>query len=147
MGEGPEASGRTAVVIATNIDVIELMVTSAGYAVVGAAVSAVNGETLLQHLVRKDRAPDVVVVENDLVGPTGWDAIPGLRAASPATQVLLVVNENWTPRDSGPSGAFAVVSRSRLSELVTELDGVDRRLHQDWSKLGRERRVERSRAA
>ena len=167
MGEGPEASGRNAVVIATNIDAIESMVVSAGYAVVGAAVSAVNGEMLLRQLVRKDRAPDVVVVENDLVGPTGWDAIPGLRAASPATQVLLVVNEDWTPRDLGSSGAFAVVTRSRLGELVTELDGVDRwiadqavstiegdrrtgrdrRLHQDWNKVGWERRADQRRAA
>lgn len=167
MGEGPGASNRSAVVIATNIDLIEALVTSAGYVVSGAAATAVNGETLLQHLVRQDRVPDVVVVENDLVGPTGWDAIPGLRAASPTTQVLLVVNEDWTPRDLGSSGAFAVVTRSRLGELVTELDGVDRwiadqavstitgdrrtgrdrRIHQDWTKVGWERRAEQRRAA
>jgi hypothetical protein len=167
MGEGPEASGRNAVVIATNVDVIESLVTAAGFVVVGAAASAVNGEMLLRHLVRKDRAADVVVVENDLVGPTGWDAIPDLRAASPTTQVLLVVNEDWTPRDLGSSGAFAVVTRSRLGELVTELDGVDRwiadqavstidgdrrtgrdrRLHQDWNKVGWERRTDQRRAA
>lgn len=167
MGEGPGASRRSAVVIATNIDLIEALVASAGYDVSGAAATAINGEMLLQHLVRQDRAPDVVVVENDLVGPTGWDAIPGLRAASPTTQVLLVVNEDWTPRDLGSSGAFAVVTRSRLGELVTELDGVDRwiadqavstiagdrrtgrdrRIHQDWSKVGWERRAEQRRAA
>lgn len=167
MGEGPETSGRSAVVVATNVDVIESLVASAGYAVVGAAETTVNGEMLLSHFARKDRAPDVVVVENDLVGPTGWDSIPILRAASPTTQVLLVVNEDWTPRDLGSSGAFAVVTRSRLGELVTELDGVDqwitdravstiddnrrtgrdRRIHQDWNKVGWERRVDQRRAA
>lgn len=167
MGEGPGTSGRSAVVIATDVDMIESLVASAGYTVVGAAQTAVNGEMLLTHIARKDRAPDVVVVENDLVGPTGWDSIPGLRAASPTTQVLLVVTEDWTPRDLGSSGAFAVVTRSRLGELVTELDGVDRwiadqavstidtdrrtgrdrRLRQDWTKVGWERRVDQRRAA
>jgi hypothetical protein len=167
MGEGPEASGRTAVVVATNVDVLERLVVSAGYEIAGIAPTAVNGEMLLRHLVRQGRAADVVVVEHDLVGPTGWDSIPDLRAASPATQVLLVVNEDWTPRDLGSSGTFAVVTRSRLGELVTELDGVDRwiadqagtasdddrrtgrdrRVHQDWTKVGWERRVEQRRAA
>lgn len=167
MGEGPAASGRDAVVIATAIDVIEPLVASAGYDVVGAAATAIQGEQLLRHLARKDRAPAVVVVQHDLVGPTGWDSIPDLRAASPTTQVLLVVNEDWTPRDLGSSGAFAVVTRSRLSELVTELDGVDRwiadqavstvendrrtgrdrRAVQDWTKVGWERRAEQRRVA
>ena len=167
MGEGPGPSRRSAVVIATNIDLIEALVASAGFAVVGAAAAAVNGEKLLLSLVRQNRAPDVVVIENDLVGPTGWDAIPGLRAASPNTQVLLVVNEELTPHDRGSRGAFAVVTRSRLGELVTELDGVDRwiadqavstiagdrrtgrdrRFHQDWTKVGWERRAEQRRAA
>ncbi len=167
MGLEPESSVRSAVVVALNVDLIESLVASAGYAVVGAANSAVNGERLLAHWVEKGRVPDVVVVENDLVGPSGWESIPNLRAASPTTQVLLVVNEDWTPRDLGSSGAFAVVTRSRLSELVTELDGVDRwiadqavttiandrrhgrdrRVHQDWGKVGWERRAAPRRAA
>jgi len=167
MGVGPEASGRQAVVIGSNVDVLEPIVESAGYEVVGASSTAVNGEMLLKHCVMRGRAPDVVVVENDLVGPSGWDSIPHLRATSPTTQVLLVVNEDWTPRDLGSCGAFAVVTRSRLDELVTELDGVDqwiadqavstirddrrtgrdRRLHQDWNKVGWERRLEQRRAA
>ena len=162
MGLEPETSSRDAVVIGSNLDVLESLVASAGYGVVGATATAVNGEMLLRHF-----EPDVVVVENDLMGPTGWDSIPNLRAASPTTQVLLVVNEDWTPRDLGSCGAFAVVTRSRLSELVTELDGVDqwitdqavstvgddrrtghdRRFQQDWSKVGWERRAEQRRAA
>jgi DNA-binding NarL/FixJ family response regulator len=167
MALGSESTGRNAVIISPHSDVIESLVASAGFDVVGAAESAVNGEMLLKYHVSKDRAPDVVVVENDLVGPSGWDSIPNLRAASPTTQVLLVVNEDWTPRDLGSCGAFAVVTRSRLSELVTELDGVDqwitdqavstvgddrrtghdRRFQQDWSKVGWERRADQRRAA
>ena len=166
MGLEPDTAKRQAVIISSHVDVLESLVASAGYEVVGAASSAVNGGMLLEHLVHKGRVPDVVVVENDLVGPSGWESIPNLRAASPTTQVLLVVNEEWTPRDLGSSGAFAVVTRSRLSELVTELDGVDRwiadqavssisdrrtgrdrRVHQDWAKVGWERRADQRRAA
>lgn len=163
MGVGPETvSSRTAVIVAVRAAVFEQLVTKAGFDVVGAAESSVNGERLLQHL-----EPDVVVVDNNLVGPSGWESIPNLRAACPATQILLVVNEDWTPRDVGSSGAFAVVTRSRLEELVTELDGVDRwiadaaesmvdddrrhshdrRIHTDWNKVGWERRKTERRAA
>ncbi|MEQ8841184.1 MAG: hypothetical protein RIB98_09385 [Acidimicrobiales bacterium] len=163
----PVPTGRTAVVVATNLGLIESLVESAGYTVVGAAATAVNGEMILRHWVQKNRVPDVVVIENDLVGPSGWASMPNLRTASPTTQVLLVVNEDWTPRDMGSSGAFAVVTRSRLGELVTELDGVDRwiadqaatsidndrrhgrdrRIHQDWAQVGWERRAAQRRAA
>ncbi len=120
MGVGPESEKRRAVIIGSRIDLLEPLVEAAGYEVVGAAETAVTGERLLRHF-----EPDVIVVENDLVGPSGWEAIPDLRAASPASQVLLVVNEEWTPRDKGSRGTFAVVTRSRLNELVTELGGVD----------------------
>ncbi|MEZ5165842.1 MAG: hypothetical protein R2695_04865 [Acidimicrobiales bacterium] len=148
--------------ITARVDMLESLVARAGYEIAGVAATAVNGEQLLRHL-----SPDVVVVDNDLVGTSGWDAIPILRAASPDTQVVLVVNEDWTPRDVGSIGAFAVVTRSRLEELVAELGGVDswiagrgtgpagddrrrgrdRRLRQDWSKVGWERRLGQRRAA
>ena len=105
--------------------------------------------------------------EHDLVGPSGLESIPGLRAASDATQVLLVVNDDWQPRDLSAAGAFAVVTRDDLSRLVVELDGLgewisenetgpatmerrhgrDRRVHQDWTKVGWERRQADRRAA
>lgn len=167
MGENHRSHGRSAVLVATNVEMLEALVIAAGYEVLAAAVSGVNGEALLRQLESRGRGPDVIVVEHDLVGPSGRDAIPGLRAASPAAKVLLVVNEEWTPRDLGSSGAFAVVTRSRLGELVTELDGVDRwiaghgpgtvdtdrrtgrdrRIRQDWSKVGWERRTTERRAA
>lgn len=156
MQVGPVSSGRSAVIVATDIDLLESLVLAAGYEIVGTAETGVNGEHLVAHL-----RPDVVVVENDLVGEPGWFAIPRLRAASPSTQVLLVVTEDWTPRDLGSTGAFAVVTRARLGELVEELDdlagwitkaeatagaaderrtGRDRRHRQDWTKVGWERR-------
>lgn len=152
---------RRAVIIASRIDVLESLVHAAGHEVVGAAETALNGEHLLRLL-----RPDVVIVENDLVGPNGWEAIPGLNAASPATRVLLVVTDTWNPRDMGTTGAFAVVSAGRLGDLVGELEraaasivaqagidverrdrrtGSDRRLHQDWTKVGWERRCVRRR--
>ncbi|MFT5200674.1 MAG: DNA-binding NarL/FixJ family response regulator [Candidatus Aldehydirespiratoraceae bacterium] len=162
MGVGPEAVNRNAVILSPRLELLESVVETAGYGVVGVADTAVNGEHLLRHF-----EPEVVVVDNDLIGPSGWESIPGLRAASPTTLALLVVSEDWKPRDLGTSGAFAVVARSRLSELVTELGGVDlllagkaesstgsnrrtgrdRRLHQDWSKVGWERREDERRLA
>ena len=162
MGVEPDSVKRTAVLIATRVEMLEPLVLAAGFEVVGVADRVVNGERLLVHF-----RPDVVVVENDLPGEPGWEAVPGLRAASPSTQVLVVVNEDWTPRDVGSTGAFAVVTRSRLMELVTELSGLDewmraaqlssgphgerrkgreRRLLQDWTKIGWERRAKRRRS-
>lgn len=156
---------RTAVIVATHVDLLERLAVEAGYDVVGAATTGVNGERFLAHF-----RPAVVVVEHDLMGPSGLESIPALHAASPATQVLLVVNDDWQPRDLAGAGAFAVVTRSDLSRLVTELDGLgawieanatgtatsigterrhgrDRRVHQDWAKVGWERRVAERRAA
>lgn len=153
---------RSAVIVATQVDLFERLVVEAGYEVVGAATTGVNGERLLAHF-----RPDVVVVEHDLVGPSGLESIPGLHRASADTQALLVVNDDWRPRDLSAAGAFAVVTMSDLSSLVVELDGLgdwiraqagspvgserrtgrDRRVHQDWTKVGWERRTEDRRAA
>lgn len=162
MAEVSKDSDRTAVIVATQVDLLERLVVEAGYEVVAAATTGVNGERLLAHF-----RPDVVVVENDLVGPSGLDSIPGLHRSSLDTQVLLVVNDGWRPRDLSIAGAFAVVTMNDLSTLVTELDGLgewirsratspsnnerrtgrDRRVHQDWNKVGWERRKVDRRAA
>ncbi|MDW3219362.1 MAG: hypothetical protein R8F63_12200 [Acidimicrobiales bacterium] len=160
---GGDSGSRTAVIVATQVDLLEQLVVDAGYTVVGAAQTGVNGERLVSHF-----APDVVVVEHDLVGPTGLESIGGLRAANPATHVLLVVNDEWQPRDLASAGAYAVVTMNRLGELAAELDdlgawiathadetaaetdrrmGRDRRVHQDWAKVGWERRRVERRAA
>lgn len=161
MGEGTVQPRRRAVIIASTIGALEPLVDAAGFEIAGVANTAINGEQLLDHI-----RPEVVVVDNDLMGQSGWEAIPALQAASPTTAVILVVAEDWTPRDLGATGAFAVVTRHRLSELVGELGGVeawlerradltggrtdrrtgrDRRVHQDWTKVGWERREQHRR--
>lgn len=150
-------SARTVVVVSNHGSLLERLVTDAGFDVVGQAEFAVNGEHLASHY-----KPDVVVVENELVGITGVDAMDNLHAASPASQFVLIVADDWTPSNRGDVGAFSVLTRSRLSELESELGaldawlseqdelmsgdgdrrrGRDRRVEQDWSKVGWERRI------
>ena len=149
-------SARTVVVVSNHGALLERVVTDAGFSVVGQAEFAVNAEHLIGHY-----KPDVVVVENELVGMTGMDAMGGMRTASPASQFVLVVADDWKPENRGDVGAFAVVPRSDLTELEAELNalddwlddqseqavaeperryGRDRRIRQDWSKVGWERR-------
>ena len=153
---GMAEPARTVVVVSNHGSVLERVATDAGFSVVGQAEFAVNAEYLVGHY-----KPDVVVVENDLVGMTGVDAIGGLRTASPASQFVLIVADDWTPSNRGDVGAFAVVTRSRMTELEAELGaldewlteqserppdeserrkGRDRRVGQDWSKVGWEKR-------
>ncbi len=154
---GMAESARTVVVVSNHGALLERVVTDAGFSVVGQAEFAVNAEHLIGHY-----KPDVVVVENELVGMTGMDAMGGMRTASPASQFVLVVADDWKPANRGDVGAFAVVPRSDLTELEAELNalddwlddqseesvseserrhGRDRRTRQDWSKVGWERRV------
>lgn len=162
MGDEARSGPGTAVLIASRPDLLQPLIETADYTVMGVADTAVNGEQLLRHF-----EPRVVVVENDLRGVTGWESLPALRTASPTSQFLLVVTEDWTPRDLGSTGAFAIVTRHQLGELANELDGVDRwiadhaetasgddrrtgrdrRFHQDWLKVGWERRQASRRAA
>lgn len=157
MGVSTQGSDRRAVIIASRADELGSLVAAAGYDVVGVADMAIRGEPLLRHL-----EPQLVVVENDLVGTIGLEAMSGLCAASPESQILLVVTEEWTPLDTDSAAIFAVVTKSRLSALVTERGGIeswiagqvavetvgenrrtgcDRRIHQDWTKVGWQRRT------
>jgi len=152
----PEAKVRTVVVVSNHSSLIERLVADAGYDVVGQADVAVNAEHLIGHY-----RPDIVVVENELSGLTGVEALTQLREASPSTQFVLIVADDWTPTDRGELGAFAVLTRSRLADLGDELGvldrwlkeraelpgssqerrtGRDRRVKQEWSKVGWERR-------
>jgi CheY-like chemotaxis protein len=144
------------VVVAVHPELFEPLITQAGYEIAGVSHVAVNGERLAAHL-----RPDVIVVENELPGVQGWEALGHLKAASPRSQILLVVAEEWQPSDLGSIDAFAVVTRRHLEVLVgqlTDLDewiadqtrvGVDvrerrhrdRRRRQDWSKVGFEKRL------
>ncbi len=147
---------RTAVIVAGDLDILELLVESAGYSVAGVASMGVNGERIVEHV-----QPDVIVVENELTGEQGWQLLDRFRALSPASKVVLVVADGWTPGEVGAIGAFAVLARSNVGsivEILHDLDtwidvhvvdgtvqsdrrtGRERRLHQDWTKVGWERR-------
>jgi len=105
--------------------------------------------------------PDAIVIANELTGDPGWQLIPRFRELCPAAKVVLVVADGWTPGEVGAIGAFAVVRRSDLGALVEILHDLDkwitvhlvdgsvqtdrrtgreRRTHQDWTKVGWERR-------
>ncbi len=155
MTEKKGTSTRQAVVIAVHPGLFEPLITEAGYEIAGVSDVAVNGERLAAHV-----RPDVILVENELRGIQGWEALGHLKAASPESQILLVVAEEWQPSDLGSIDAFAVITRRHLEFIVgqlTDLDewiadqtslGVDvrerrhsdRRRHQDWSKVGFEKR-------
>ena len=149
-------SQRTVLICSAQAGMFERLVAQSGYEVVGVAEMAVQAEQLAKHL-----EPDMIVVENELTGITGVEALPILHAASPQSQVVLVVADDWQPTNIGDIGAYAVLRRSRLTELGAELNaldrwlseqaanlgdrsenrkGRDRRKQQDWSKVGFEKR-------
>ena len=152
-----EHTSRHAVIIAAHPEIFEPLVTQAGYEIAGVCDLAVNGERLAAHF-----QPDVIVVENELTGILGLEAVSHLNAASPRSQILLVIADEWRPSDLASMGAFAVVTRSHLERLASELTdlgdwisqhvagaspplgerrlGRERREHQDWSLVGFEKR-------
>ena len=150
-----DTTQRRAVIISTHVSLLEPLVERGGFTVVGAADTAMNGERLVQHF-----RPDVIVLDNDLPFVQGVHAIPSLRALSPESRVVLVVNEHWSPDHTSSLGTSVVIGRDelvdleeRLHALETVIDlrsssyagierrsGHDRRVQQDWSKVGWERR-------
>jgi len=149
-------TNRTAVIVAGNLELLESLVEEAGYDTVGAAQTGVNCEQILSYV-----RPDVIVVENELTGEPGWQLVPRLQELCPSSKVVLLVADGWTPSEAGAVGAFEVVKRSDLRalvEILRDLDkwitvhmvdgtvqsdrrtGRDRRTHQDWTKVGWERR-------
>ncbi len=149
-------TARTAVIVATHGSMLDHLVSAAGFDVVGVARTAVLGE----HLVAIAR-PDVVVVENELSGEQGIEALSHLRRSSPESDFVLIVADEPVAIESGRTDAYAVLTRSRLVELPGLLgvladrlnddegrfrvrterrSGDDRRCRQDWSKVGWEKR-------
>lgn len=152
---------RTAVIVAGNLDMLEPLVESAGYSVAGVASIGVNGEHIVEYM-----QPDVIVVENELTGEQGWQLLARFNDLSPASKVVLVVADGWAPSEVGAVGAFAVLARNNIGSIVEVLhdldtwidvhvadgtvqsdrrSGRDRRSHQDWTKVGWERRGGRRR--
>lgn len=148
------SDNRRVVVISTHISLIEKLVTDAGFEVLGAADTGFNGERLVSHF-----APDVVILENDLPGEHDLSLIGRVRSAAPQARILLIVSQHWSTSDTSSLGIAGVIGRDdllqlgdRLHDLEHTIDltsstgqferrsGRDRRVHQDWTKVGWERR-------
>jgi hypothetical protein len=150
-----ETNHRSVVLITPHFDTFEGLVLRAGYEVKGVANTMGDGQRLVELL-----SPDVVIVENDLVGEQGWRGLPRLTEISPTSKLLLVVDNHWSPASVGATGSFAVVSRydpGAILNCLHDIDswievrsaerndtnrrrGGDRRVRQDWTKVGWERR-------
>jgi len=147
---------RTAAIIATHGGFFNQLVESAGFDVVGVAETAAFGKALIDLT-----GPTVVLVENELLGEQGLHALTDLRSSAPNAEFVLVGADEPVAISSGHPDAYAVLTRSRVGELpdllatlaarlheprewsgdrVERRSGRDRRRHQDWSKVGWERR-------
>lgn len=146
---------RSVVLITPHFETFEGLVLRAGYEVKGVANTMGDGQRLVELL-----SPDVVIVENELVGEQGWRGLPRLTEISPTSKLLLVVDNHWSPTSVGATGSFAVVSRYDPGAILNCLHDIDsrievhsaerndtnrrrsgdRRVRQGWTKVGWERR-------
>ena len=150
-----ETNRRSVVLISPHFETFEGLALRADYEVKGAAKTMVDGQRLVEFL-----SPDVVIVENELVGEQGWRGLPRLTEISPTSKLLLIVDNHWSPTSVGATGSFAVVSRydpGAILNCLHDMDsaievhsaarndtnrrrGGDGRVRQDWTKVGWERR-------
>ncbi len=147
-------SPRSVVVISTHVALLERMVANAGFTVVGAADVLVNGERLVELF-----EPSFLIIDFDLPGEHDLAAVERLRQQAPHTRIVLVVSHQyWAPDETSALGVAAVLLRDDLLELGALLldleasappvgdrlerrSGRDRRIVQDWSKVGWEYRT------
>ncbi len=154
MSESP----RSVVIISSHIALFERLVNDAGFSVVGAADLMINGERLVELF-----QPSFVIFDSDLPGEHDFAAIDRLRDAAPDARILLIVNQQRSGSDTSSLGVAGVLGRDDLLELGSLLfdlettaaksnallerrSGRDRRLVQDWSKIGWEYRNQIRRA-
>ena len=150
-----ETNHRSIVLITPHFEAFEGLVLRAGHEVKGVANTMGDGQRLVEFL-----SPDVVFVDNELIGEQGWRGLPRLAEISPASKLMLVVANQWSPATVGAAGSFAFVPRDdpgAILRCLQDIDswigahsadrsnsgrrrGSDRRVHQDWSKVGWERR-------
>lgn len=151
-------SSRSVVIISSHIGLYERLVNDAGFAVVGAADLMVNGERLVELF-----QPSFVIFDSDLPGEHDFAAIDRLRDAAPHARILLIVNQRRSGSDTSSLGVAGVLGRDDLLDLgpllfdlesaaaksnapLERRSGRDRRLLQDWSKVGWEHRNQTRRA-
>lgn len=151
---------RSVVVVSTLAGAIERLVTDAGFTVLGAADNTFNGEQLAAHF-----QPDIVVLDNELPGEQDLAMIGRMREAVPTARIVLIVSQHWSSSETSSLGIAAVIGRDdllalgdRLHDLepsiglvtpngqVERRSGRDRRVRQDWSKVGWEKRTSVRRA-
>ena len=151
-------SPRSVVVISSHIALLERLVTENGFTVVGAADLAVNGERLVELF-----EPTYIVLDTDLPGEQGFSPIERLRRVAPNAHLLVLVGQQWDRAHASRLGVSAVIARDDLLDLgrilldlersssgaagrLERRSGRDRRVVQDWSKIGWEYRRETRRA-
>ena len=152
-------SPRSVVVISTHIALLERLVANAGFTVAGAADLMINGERLVELF-----QPAFALVDTDLPGEQDLAAIERIRHVAPNAQVILVVGQDWHGTDTGSLDVAAVIARDDLlglgpllldleakaaaaaGERLERRSGQDRRMVQDWTKVGWEYRQRGRRA-
>ena len=151
-------SPRSVVIISSHVALLERLVGDTGFSVVGAADLMINGERLVELF-----EPSFVIVDSDLPGEHDVAGIGHLQEVAPNARILLIVNQNLSMSDTSSLGVAAVLGRDDLLELGSLLldleraaaksharlerrSGRDRRLSQDWSKIGWEYRSQTRRA-
>lgn len=148
------SAGRTAVVITKYITMYERLISEEGITVVGAAESAVAGVQLIKHF-----QPDYVVADLNLRGEADLSFVEEIKHHTTSGRVLLVSDDVVTTSTTSTLGVAQIVARADIPSLgqrlvaledvidLTTADGQverrqrDRRVRQDWSKVGWERRV------
>ena len=145
---------RSIVVVSTLAGSIERLATEAGFTVLGAADNTFNGEQLAAHF-----QPDIVVLDNELPGEQDLAMIDRMRHAVPTARIVLIVSQHWSESETSSLGIAAVIGRDDLLSLGDQLhdlepsigllapngqverrSGRDRRVVQDWTKVGWEKR-------
>jgi DNA-binding NarL/FixJ family response regulator len=104
--------------------------------------------------------PSLVIVSNELPGMSGVEVLTIVQGLDDRPELVLVTTDEQATAEAMAAGALAVADRYDVSELAAAVDdakvlletgerrkvadrrsGLDRRQHQDWSKVISERRV------
>lgn len=113
---------RTAVVCdddAVIRSVLARMLSDAGYRVVGEVDNA-NEAIDVARLMH----PDVIVLDLNLPGVTGFDALPGLREVSPDSYIVICTAFDTMRGQLEQAGVHAIVDKADLGRLNQVLAGI-----------------------
>lgn len=96
--------------------VVSDLLTDIGFRVV-AELDVAPAVIDLAHIVH----PDVIVLDVSLMGMTGIEALPALRAAAPGCAVIVYSSFDTARAEALQAGAVAVVDKTRPDDLEQEL--------------------------